>query len=161
MELSKNSKVWIYQSNRRFTADEELFIFNWVESFTSQWEAHGRKLNAYSEIRYNRFIILVVDEGQAEASGCSIDKSVSLMKQIEQEFNITLFDRFNIAWKDEKGIHSCGRDEFEQLIIAGQITENTIVFNNLVQTLGDLESNWEIPFKNSWHANIFGSLINA
>lgn len=161
MEVSKNSKIWIYQSNRQFTADEEAFVDNWLKSFTKQWEAHGRKLNAFSEIRYSRFIILAVDEGQAEASGCSIDKSVSLMKQIEQELSISLFDRFNIAWKDAAGVHSGSREEFEQKIISGEITENTIVFNNLVQTLGELEEKWEVPFKESWHATVFGSLIKA
>lgn len=103
----------------------------------------------------------MVDEEQAGATGCSIDKSVNLMKQIEEELDINLFDRFNIAYRDVNGIRSCSREEFENLISEGKITENTIVFNNLIQTVAEVENNWEIPFKNSWHPRVFGDLIKA
>jgi len=45
-------------------------------SVTISWTAHNNQLKAKGEIRYNRFLILIVDESQAGASGCSIDKSV-------------------------------------------------------------------------------------
>ncbi|MEJ6979778.1 ABC transporter ATPase [Pedobacter sp. P351] len=161
MEISKNSRVWIYQSNRPFSLTEEHGVKEKLNDFTSQWQAHGNALTAKAEIRYNRFVILMVDEQQAGATGCSIDKSVNLMKHIEEELDINLFDRFNIAYRDENGIKSCSREEFEKLITEGKVTEDTIVFNNLVQTLAELEQNWEVPLKNSWHARVFGSLINA
>ena len=161
MEISKKSRVWIYQSNRPFTSAEEQTIISQLNKFISQWEAHGNKLTAAAEVRYNRFIILMVDEEQAGASGCSIDKSVNLIKQFEQDFEINLFDRFNIAYRNNTEIISCNREEFEKLITEGSVTENTIVFNNLAQTVNELESNWEVPFRNSWHARVFGNLINA
>lgn len=161
MEISKSSRVWIYQSNRPFSLHEEHGIKEKLNNFISQWEAHGNKLTAKVEIHYNRFIMLMVDEEQAGATGCSIDKSVNLMKQIEEELDINLFDRFNIAYRDVNGIRSCSREEFENLISEGKITENTIVFNNLIQTVAEVENNWEIPFKNSWHPRVFGDLIKA
>ena len=160
MEISKNSRVWIYQSSRPLTLDEENIIQSKLNVFISQWEAHGNMLAATAEIRYNRFIILMVDETQAGATGCSIDKSVNLMKQIEEELKLDLFDRFNIAYRVDNQIHSCSREDFEKLIIEGKITENTIVFNNLAQTLNELDTSWEVPFKNSWHARVF-NLTNA
>ena len=123
--------------------------------FTNSWTAHNQQLQAGFEIKYNRFIILTVDESQAGASGCSIDKSVHLMKQIEQEFNIDLFDRFNIAWKEGGIVKSASREEFEELIKDGIINSETIVFNNLVPTYSAYLNNWEIPFKNSWHSKVF------
>jgi hypothetical protein len=161
MEISKKARVWIYQSNRPLAVAEETGIKDLLHNFIQQWEAHGSKLTALAEIRYNRFIILAVDEEQAGATGCSIDKSVNLMKHIENEFSINLFDRFNIAYRDGANINSFGREDFEKLILDGKITEDTIVFNNLVQTVAEMETNWEVPFKNSWHNSIFGNLINA
>ena len=161
MEISKKSRVWIYQSNRPFSAQEAQIITASVNAFAGEWQAHGSKLAAKAEVRYHRFIILMVDEEQAGASGCSIDKSVNLMKQIEQETGVSLFDRFNIAYRDEADVKSCNRDEFEALIKAGKINEGTLVFNNLVQTLEELDENWEIPLRNSWHAKVFGDLINS
>jgi len=116
-------------------------------------------LKARAEVRYNRFLILIVDEGQAGASGCSIDKSVHFMQHLEQEFNINLFDRFNLAYREGDSILSAPRHEFEELIKQRGINQQTIVFNNLVQNLAELESKWEVPFKDSWHQQLFGSLL--
>lgn len=161
MEISNKSKVWVYQSDRPFSSNEESRISDILNNFISQWEAHGSKLAAKAEIRYNRFIILMVDEEHAGATGCSIDKSVNLMRQIEDRFDLNLLNRFNIAYRDENGISSRNRDEFEALIVDGKITAHTLVFNNLVQTVEELGSTWEVPFKNSWHAKVFEGLINV
>ncbi len=155
MQFSEKSRVWIYQSNRPFTANEEADVQNALDEFTSQWVAHGSQLAAKGEIRYSRFIVLLVDEEQAGATGCSIDKSVQLMKQFEQTYNIDLFDRFNIAFRKDDKIQTASRHEFEMLIQHGEVTEDTVVFNNLVQTKKDLDTNWEAPFKQSWHARVF------
>jgi hypothetical protein len=161
MNFSENSRVWIYQSNRELISAEVAQIEPVLNNFATGWTAHNNQLKAKAEIRYNRFIVLVVDESQAGASGCSIDKSVGLMKAIEQEFNINLFDRFNIAYRTAAGITSVGRNEFEELIKQGDVTADTIVFNNLAATLKDLDTKWEVPFKNSWHQQVFGNLVTA
>ncbi|OCX51995.1 ABC transporter ATPase [Mucilaginibacter sp. PPCGB 2223] len=161
MNFSENSKVWIYQSTRELTEAEVARISHVLADFTTGWTAHNNQLKAGFEIRYNRFLVLIVDETQAGASGCSIDKSVNLMKALEQEFNITLFDRFNIAYRDGEEIKSVGRFEFEELIKQGKVDAETIVYNNLVPTLADLDTKWEVPFKNSWHRQVFGGLVTA
>jgi hypothetical protein len=102
----------------------------------------------------------MVDESHAPATGCSIDKSVALMKNIEEEFKINLFDRFDIAWRDKDQIRSHNREDFEKSILKGDVHADTIVFNNLIQTVGELETKWEVPFKDSWHMSLFGGLIN-
>jgi hypothetical protein len=158
MNISENSRVWIYQSNRAFTSSEEEAITKALNDFTGQWQAHGQQLAAAAEIKYSRFIILMVDESQAGASGCSIDKSVALMKEIEKHFNVELFNRFNIAYKEGDKILSVDRDAFEKLISEGKVTEDTIVFNNLVQTVAELNSKWEVSFKDSWHARVFATI---
>lgn len=153
--MNQQARVWIYQSNRDFNDDELQQLQLLLVEFTKNWTAHNQQLQANFEIRYSQFIVLMVDERQAGASGCSIDKSVHLMKQIEQKFNIDLFDRFHIAWKQNDKVESACREDFEKLIKQGFITEETIVFNNLVATYDEYLSNWEIPFKNSWHSKVF------
>jgi hypothetical protein len=155
MNISEHSRVWIYQANRILNSSEKEAIQQKLDTFTSQWLAHGNELLAVGEVRYNQFIILSVDEQQAGATGCSIDQSVKLMLQLEKDFSINLFDRFQLAYRDGDGIKTCNREEFESLIKSGYINSNTIVFNNLVSTRAALETNWEIPMKESWHANIF------
>ena len=161
MNISEHSRVWIYQANRPLTTQEVEQIQQKLNGFTSQWLAHGHELLAFAEVRYNQFIILSVDEQQAGATGCSIDKSVKLMLELEKEFNINLFDRFQLAYRDGEKINTCNRAEFEELLRTGSLNSETIVFNNLISTRKALETNWQIPMKNSWHAQVFGTLINA
>lgn len=159
MEFSSHSRVWIYQSDRELTASEAQEVQVLLDNFTRNWTAHNNQLLAKAEIRYNRFLILFVDESQAGASGCSIDKSVHFMKQLEQHFGINLFDRFNLAYRDGDAIKSAPRQQFEDLIKEGKISSDTIVFNNLVQNITDLNTKWEVPFKESWHMQMFGGLV--
>ena len=155
MNISEHSRVWIYQANRILTTQETEQIQEKLDSFTAQWLAHGHELSATAEIRYNQFIILAVDEQQVGATGCSIDSSVKLMLQLEKQFNINLFDRFQLAYRDDSRIKTVNRDEFQALVNTGKINGDTIVFNNLVSNRKALETNWQIPMRESWHANLF------
>ncbi|QIL40792.1 ABC transporter ATPase [Pedobacter sp. HDW13] len=159
MSFSPQSRVWIYQSDRKFSSIEENQILNKLAAFTNQWKAHGNELLAKAEIRYGFFIILTVDESQAGVTGCSIDSSVRLIKEIESEYHVDLFNRFNIAYRIDDEVKVQGKEDFETLVNIKQITPETIVFNNMVQTLADLESKWEVPFKNSWHSTVFAHLL--
>lgn len=147
--------MWIYQSDRILTNEEETIIQTMLNEFTSEWQAHGHALAALGEVLHHQFIVLSVDEQVAGTTGCSIDKSVNLMKEIEQKFGINLFDRFRIAYRQDQDIINCSREEFEALIKNGQVTAQTPVFNNLINTRKELYSNWEIPLSQSWHARVF------
>ncbi|WP_184546096.1 ABC transporter ATPase [Mucilaginibacter sp. FT3.2] len=161
MEFSQHSRVWIYQSDKKLTDEVVQQIQLELDKFTTGWTAHNNQLKAKGEVRYNRFLILIVDESQAGASGCSIDKSVHFMQQLEQYFNINLFDRFNLAYRDGEEILSLPRHGFEDLLKQGKINTETIVYNNMVQNLTELETKWEVPFKNSWHIQLFRDLVSA
>jgi len=161
MQFSENSRVWIYQSDNELTDAQVIQLQVQMDNFTTGWTAHNNQLKAKAEIRYNRFIVLIVDETQAGASGCSIDKSVNFMKLIEQQFGINLFDRFNLAYRSGSEILSVPRHTFEELLKNGTINNDTIVFNNLAQNLTELENNWEVPFKDSWHVRLFGNLVTG
>lgn len=154
-ELPENARVWVYQSNKPFSEEQLTVLDNKLEAFVEKWLSHGSAVRAWGGIKYNRFIILVVDESYEAPSGCSIDSSVAFIKNIENEFNVDLFDRFNFAYKvDEQTILSANRDDFAALFATQQINGQTIVFNNLVQTKGDLEKKWEVQLENSWHVNM-------
>ena len=159
MQFSENSRVWVYQADRELSEREVQLIQNELDSFATGWTAHNNQLKAKGEVKYNRFLILTVDESQAGASGCSIDKSVRFIKDMQQQFNINLLDRFNLAYREGSEVLSAPRHAFEDLIKKGSINTNTIVFNNMVQNLKELQTKWEVPFKDSWHIQLFGNLV--
>ena len=159
MIFSPQSKVWIYQSSRAFTATEVNSIQHKLDIFTAQWTAHGHQLKAKAEILYHFFIVLTVDQDVANATGCSIDSSVRIIKEIENEYGVDLFDRFNMAYKIGNEVFVNTKEDFETLITIKKITPQTIVFNNLVQTLAEFNEKWEVPLAESWHNLIFAEQL--
>jgi len=148
--MPPNSRIWIYQSVKTFTDDEARDIKAKLIDFINNWESHGEKLKAAGEIYYNRFMVIAVDEKKQPASGCSIDKSVDFTKQIEKEFNLDLFNRKSVAYRDNGLIKVEGLSSIREKIKNGIFSSDTIIFNNLVSTLGELKSHWEVPVRKSW-----------
>ena len=159
MHFNENSRVWVYQSDKKLSDNEVNQIQKQLNSFVTSWTAHNNQLKAKAEVKYNRFLILIVDESQAGATGCSIDKSVNFMKQIGEAYHINLLDRFNLAYREGEEVLSAPRHNFEAMIQQGTINKQTIVFNNMVQNLKELQTKWEVPFKDSWHIQLFGDLV--
>lgn len=151
-EMPDDARVWIYQSNIELSDDESEEINQSADDFIQRWTAHGSLLRAAFDIFYNRFLVFFVDEKQAMASGCSIDKSVKFIQEIEKAYELSLFDRLRVAYKDEKDVKTCTLAEFEKLLMTGKINEDTIVFNNLISTKSEFDKDWEGPVKESWHA---------
>jgi hypothetical protein len=77
------------------------------------------------------------------------------MKEIEMKFNLNHFDRFRIAFKIDEEVINCSREEFEAMIKSGRVNQNTLVFNNLINSRHELQTAWEIPLKDSWHSKVF------
>jgi len=48
-------------------------------------------------------------------------------------------------------IQAANREEFAQMYQKGELTDETIVFDNLVKTKGDFEVNWRKKLGESWH----------
>ena len=153
-DLADQSRVWIYQSNRKLNDDEVIEIKKYGKQFIDSWAAHGSDLQAAFEIFYNRFIVLFADETQVKASGCSIDSSVRFIKDIQNAYQLDLFDRMNIAFMDGNKIDSLRMTDFQNALASNRLTENTIVFNNLIETKKGFMDSWQVPLKDSWHKQL-------
>ncbi len=149
-DFPDSTRLWIYQGNRPFSLTEAKSIKNQGEEFLRSWSAHGAKLNAAFEIFHYLFIALFVDEVQAKATGCSIDKSIHLIRSIENEFNMNLLDRNLVAYRKRDSIEIVERNEFLARFRNSELSANTIIFDNLVSTKKEFDSRWEVPLKDSW-----------
>ena len=153
--LSDEARVWIYPASRSFTFEECDKITATLNAFLTQWTAHGASLNAGASIPYNRFIIIALDESQQEATGCSIDASVKIIQEIEATYGVTLLDKMNVSFKQGAYIPYKPLIDFKKMIKSKAVTENTIVFNNLVVNKEAFLTQWEVPAHQSWHARYF------
>ena len=157
-ELPDSSKIWIYQSERRLTDEEVVKISGLLHTYTESWQAHGADLRASYRVMYNHFVILAVNEDANAATGCSIDDSVRAIKSIQQHIQTNLLDRLRITFKDKDGrVKIASKKTFREMIGTGELSDRTIVFNNMITKLGEYEKHWEVPMHQSWHANVFAA----
>lgn len=150
-QLPDTSRVWIYQASRSFSTEELIEVEKKIEDFLDAWTAHGADLKSGYEIKYNRFIILGLDQDLNTATGCSIDASVHFIQQLEKEYHIDLMDRMNVSFKQGPYVAYKTLVDFKKMAKNKSVSPNTIVFNNLVTTIAEYKTHWEVPAKDSWH----------
>lgn len=153
--LPEESKIWIYQSNRKFSDDEVVAIEKALATFLTGWAAHGTSLEASFQIKYNRFIVIAVNQENQMATGCAIDASVQFIQSLEQKYTVDLLDKMNVTFKLGEHIAHKTLIDFKKMAKDKAVTENTIVFNNLINTLGEWHEYWEVPAGESWHSRFF------
>lgn len=153
--LPEESRIWIYQSNRKFSDEEVSEIEKLLEEFLNNWSAHGSALEASFTIKYNRFIIIAINQEVHQATGCSIDSSVAFIQSLEQKYSVDLLDKMNVSFKQAEFITYKPLLDFKKLAKDRSVSENTIVFNNLVNTIAEMKESWEVPASDSWHSRFF------
>lgn len=151
-EFDDKSRVWIYQSSRFFSISEALQIEEILENFVANWQSHGAKVKGWANLLFGQFIVIMADETIAGVSGCSTDSSVRIIKSIEQNFNVDLFNRQNLAFVIKEKVQVLPLSQLKYAVENGFVTSETLYFNNLVQVKEELENNWLIPLKDSWLA---------
>jgi hypothetical protein len=155
--LPSHARVWVYQADRKMSVNEEAHVSSSMKSFCEQWEAHGQPLQTSFKIEHNQFLIVAVDEGFNNASGCSIDGSVRMLKGFQTELSLNFLDPSKIAFLIEGEIRLFPRTELKTLFASGKLNNSTLTFNNLVATKADFENQWKIAVEKSWMAKYLPS----
>lgn len=147
-DLSPEAKVWVYPSSRKFYPQELTPIKNKIENFIN---------NQKDEIKicylflYDRFIIFLIDQNNSSINNY-IEKQVSFILNLQQEYKVTLLDKMNICFKQGEFIQYKEVKDLKKLVKNKSLSSKTIVFDNLIQTKAELESYWEVPITKSWYS---------
>ena len=149
-DFDDNSKVWIYQSSRLFLMSEAFEMEDMFKSFVANWKSHGDNVKGFANLFFGHFIVLMADETQSGVSGCSTDSSVRLIKEIEQKFNVDLFNRQNLAFIVKDKIQLLPLSQLNYAVKNNFINADTLYFNNTVLTKKELLEKWIVPVKQSW-----------
>ena len=126
-EMPARARVWLYKTPRNLGQAEQKLVRERGAEFTAGWAAHGAPLDAVVDVLHDRFVVIAVDEEQAHASGCSIDKSVGFIKQLEYDLNLMLTDRMIVIFDRDDRIVSVRLQELPGLIKEGIITGDTMI----------------------------------
>ncbi len=153
--LPDDGRIWIYQANRKLSDDEVAEISHALQEFVTGWAAHGTPLEASFELRYNRFIIIGINQATQPATGCSIDASVQFIQELEKKYDIDLLDKMNVTFRMGEHISHKPLIDFKKMAKEKAVSGSTIVFNNLVNNVGEYKEFWEVPAEESWHSRFF------
>ena len=154
-DFAGDSRVWIYQASRLFMLSEALEMEEMLDTFVKEWKSHGAPVKGYANLFYGQFIILMADESATGISGCSTDSSVRLIKDIEQKFGVTMFDRLNLAFWVKDKVQMVPMAQVPYALENGFLDGESLYFNNTVQTKDELRNKWIIPMKESWLGSRF------
>ena len=150
-KLPDTSKIWIYQSSRKFYPEEIKEITEQTEDFLSSWKDQDTPIIASYKIIYDRFLIFAVDQTLETLSVAAIDDSVGFIFSLQHTYKVELLDKLNVSFNQGEFVQYKDLKEFQKLVKKMAVSEKTIVFNNLINTKEELENNWEIPLTESWH----------
>lgn len=151
--MPPSARVWVYQSDKMLTEAQIEQANRVLQNFVYTWVAHGAGLKAYAGVHHAWFIILAVDETYYPASGCSIDESIICLHSLQKQLGLNLFQRTNIAYRtNENGgqIAITSTSNLPDMYKKGVITDDALIFNNIITTKSELDQNWELPLSKTW-----------
>jgi hypothetical protein len=155
-QLPDEARVWVFAAERALSDPEAERLLATVDAFLASWKAHGAPLTGARDWRYQRFLIVAVDERTAPPSGCSIDALVRSLKGLESELGLSLLDNSPVWFRQQGELRRVDRAAFRTLARAGDVGPDTVVFDNTLTRLGELRNGgWERAARESWHGRAF------
>lgn len=151
-DFSDESRVWIYQSSRAFIEREATEINEQLFQFYSQWNSHGEPVKGWAQVLFGQFVVVMADESQSQVSGCSTDSSVRIIKSIEKQYDVNMFDRLMLTFLVNGKAEMLPMNQVQYALDKGYIKQDTPLFNNVVLTKKEMMTNWLIPLDKSWLA---------
>lgn len=145
-----NKRIWIYLSDKKISGDLLTLITKDCTDFIHEWNAHGTKLDSGFKILHEHFLIFEVNEENHHASGCSIDKQVHLVKQLEQKYGISLLNRLIVAYRLNNEVYVKSAQEIKQAIKNNLLSPDTITFDTSITNSIQFETEFEKPISTTW-----------
>lgn len=149
------ARVWVFGAAEPMPDAATDVLLRTVDAYLSQWKAHGTPLVCARAWYDHRFLVVAVDEAATGASGCSIDGLFRVLSTIEATVGTSMVNAGQVYWRDARGAIVAGsRADFKQASNDGTITDNTVVFDLTVTTIGAWQAHFERPLAESWHAQL-------
>ncbi|HAN50013.1 MAG TPA: hypothetical protein DCQ08_03350 [Amoebophilaceae bacterium] len=154
-QLSDAARIWVYQASRPLEQEEKATMLQNLQEFLEQWTAHGNPLQCSTEILYEQFLILAVEESLQGATGCAVDASVQFIRGLEQAFQVHLLHRDYIAFRRGETNFVVPLDQLKEKIQQGAILADMLTFDNTVTKKEELADRWLVRAEDSWLAKYF------
>ena len=149
--LPDSARIWVFGSDRPVTGPAAERLLGEVDRFLGEWRAHGAPLRCARLWADNRFLVVGVDQTDANASGCSIDGLFRALQGLEREIGARLVGGGRVYYRDHAGAaQSAARAELDDLVARGVIGPDTVVFDTSITDLGEWRAKFEQPARKTW-----------
>ena len=149
-EIPDWCKLWVFPSSRKFYAQEIPGIKESIEFFLNNWTNEGQALNSAYELKYDRFIIISVDDAEISLSIEAHDALSNFIQALETEMEVILLDKINVCYKQGEFVVYKDLIEFKKMMKNKGVSPKTTVFDNMITTKEELQDHWEINIMDSW-----------
>ncbi|HKP77447.1 MAG TPA: hypothetical protein VJT67_18090 [Longimicrobiaceae bacterium] len=156
--MPNDARLWVFAAPRPLGEQESDALLERVDAFLERWAAHGAPVLGARDFLHGRFLMVAADERATGVSGCSIDSLFHALAGVEADLGADLRRSGSLVfYRDGDGaLRSAERAEFRRLAAAGEVGDDTVVFDNTVATVGDVRTGrWETRFRDAWHARAF------
>jgi len=148
-------KIWVFPSSRKFYKQEIPDIKERIENFLNGWTSDGQALNCAYKLKYDRFIIVSLDDSDISLSIKAHDALSNFIQALEENLKVTLLDKINVCYKQGEFVQYKDLIEFKKMIKNKGVSPKTIVFDNMITTKEALKNDWEINIMDSWLGRSF------
>jgi len=121
-----------------------------IEAFLNCWTNEDQLFNCAYELKYDRFIVISVDDTDISLSLKTHDALSIFIQELEKKFEVILLDKINVCYKQGEFVQYKDIVEFKKMMKEKGVSSKTIVFDNMITTKEELENNWEINIMDSW-----------
>lgn len=149
-EIPTWSKLWVFPSSRKFYEQEISGLKENIEAFLNCWTNEDQLFNCAYELKYDRFIVISVDNTDISLSLKTHDALSIFIQELEKKFEVILLDKINVCYKQGEFVQYKDIVEFKKMMKEKGVSAKTIVFDNMITTKEELENNWEINIMDSW-----------
>lgn len=148
--LAPQSTVWFYLSETKLNESQTQRITNELQGFTACWDSHGHPLKSSFEIIENHLIVISVD-ASTSASGCSVDKLTHVIRKIESELNIPLFNRQLVLFQEKTGDWAVDTlNGFKEKLQKNILDSETLIYDLTTNTLAEYFDRGIVSIQKSW-----------
>jgi hypothetical protein len=153
--LPPGSKIWVLASDRASPPGE---LARLGEKVMGAWDKKQPLLGGCFQVVDDHFLIVGADQSRDPLDGCTVDAMMHWVHKLEEDTGLRLTDRTTVWYRSADGtVRSSSRGAFRKAFEAGEITEDTPVFDTAVARVEALrERRFEVPLAACWHAQIVG-----
>jgi len=143
-------KLWVFPSSRKFYPQEIEGLKERIEEFLNSWTNEGQSLECSYKLKYDRFIIISVDNSEISLSLKAHDTLTAFILELEKLYDVVLLDKINVCYKQGEFVQYKDIKEFKKMMKNKGVSKKTTVFDNMITSKAELKNDWEINIMDSW-----------